>query len=315
MDRRIKSSDDDKGGAAKTVSDLDSVSRARRIFRFAPSPNGYLHRGHAFSALLNSRAAATTGGRFLLRIEDIDPTRARPMFEAAIYEDLAWLGLAWENPVLRQSERFEAYRKALQELDRLGLLYPAFLSRAEIDAKIAAAGPEWRRDPDGAPLYPGAEREWSTPRRRAEIERGRPYALRLDLARALAGRRPLFWREADPFGVAVALRQAHPAAWGDVVIARKEVPASYHLAVVVDDAFQQITDVARGKDLEAATSVHRLLQDILGLPPPAYFHHRLLLDGDGRKLAKSRGSETLRARRAAGQTPADLIAGLNLEMR
>ena len=175
----------------------------RRVFRFAPSPNGYLHRGHAFSALLNQRAADATGGRFLLRIEDIDLTRARAEFEAAIFEDLAWLGLAWEEPVLRQSERFEAYRAALGELEKLGLLYPAFLSRTEIQAHLAekrAAGGRWPRDPDGAPLYPGEERDWPAARRRQEIASGKPYALRLDMARALAGAASLSWREADPFG-------------------------------------------------------------------------------------------------------------------
>ncbi len=171
-----------------------------RVFRFAPSPNGYLHRGHAFSALLNARAAAKTGGRFLLRIEDIDRTRARAEFEAAIFQDLAWLGLTWEEPVLRQRDRFEAYAAALNELDRLGLLYPAFMSRGEIASAVAEAGTDWPRDPDGAPLYPGPERDWSKARRKAEVESGQPYALRLDLARALSGLQSLTWNEVDPFG-------------------------------------------------------------------------------------------------------------------
>ena len=287
-----------------------------RIFRFAPSPNGYLHRGHALSALLNFRAAAATGGRFLLRIEDIDLARARPEFTAGILEDLAWLGLRWEEPALRQSRRFAAYREAPAALDRLGLLYPAFLTRAEIAAHVAAAeaeGRPWPRDPDGAPLYPGPERDWSAAKRRQAVDSGRPYALRLDMARALQGVPPLVWREADPFGRAPpASVSADPAAWGDVVLARKDVPASYHLAVVVDDAFQAVTDVVRGRDLQAATSVHRLLQALLGLAEPRYFHHRLILDATGQKLSKSRGSETLRARRAAGESPAALIAGLGL---
>ena len=287
-----------------------------RVFRFAPSPNGYLHRGHAFSALLNSRAAAGGGGRFLLRIEDIDRTRAREEFEAAIFEDLAWLGLQWEEPVLRQRDRFAAYGKSLASLERLGLLYPAFLSRAEIDACIRGAekgGRPWPRDPDGAPHYPGPERDWSRRERRDTIASGRPYALRLDMGRALAGVSSVTWKTADPLaGGKPAETPADPAAWGDVVIARKEVPASYHLAVVVDDAFQGVTDVVRGKDLEAATSVHRLLQTLLGLPEPTYFHHRLILDERGDKLAKSRGSETIRARRASGETPEELIAGLGL---
>jgi glutamyl-Q tRNA(Asp) synthetase len=288
----------------------------RRVFRFAPTPNGYLHRGHAFSALLNARAARAVGGRLLLRIEDIDEIRAQPRFEAAIFEDLAWLGLAWEEPVLRQSERFDVYREALAELQRIGLLYPAFLSRAEIAARVQeaeAAGRPSPRDPDGTPLYPGGERDWPEARRQAAIESGRPYALRLDMRRALAGLSPLGWRERDPLGAGKAVPvTARPDLWGDVVLARKEVPASYHLAVTVDDAFQAVTDVVRGEDLRAATSVHRLLQALLGLPEPVYFHHGLVRDAGGEKLSKSRGSETLRARRAAGESAAALIGGLPL---
>lgn len=289
---------------------------APRVFRFAPSPNGYLHRGHAYSALLNFRAAEVAGGRFLLRIEDIDRTRAREKFEAAIFEDLVWLGLRWEEPVLCQRDRFDAYVKALTELDKLGLLYPAFLSRAEIDTAVGereASGDRWPRDPDGPPHYPGPEREWSAARRKAEIESGRSYALRLDTRRALAGVSSLSWRERNPLEASSeTVISADPAAWGDVILARKEIFASYHIAVVVDDAFQNITDVVRGKDLEAATSVHRLLQTLLGLPEPDYFHHRLILDENGEKLAKSRGSETIRARRDAGESAAELIAGLGL---
>jgi glutamyl-Q tRNA(Asp) synthetase len=284
-----------------------------RIFRFAPSPNGFLHRGHAFSALLNSRAAKATGGRFLLRIEDIDRTRAREKFEAAIFEDLEWLGLRWEEPVLRQRDRFDAYRDALAELERLELLYPAFMSRNEIAAAVGEGGASWPRDPDGAPLYPGKERGWPLSRRRAEMAGGRPYALRLDMAKALSGIAHLSWTSVDPLGVEPSASQlADPAAWGDVILARKEVPASYHIAVVVDDAFQGVTDIVRGKDLEAATSVHRLLQTLLSLPEPRYFHHRLILDARGEKLSKSRGSEAIRARREAGETPEQLIAGLEV---
>jgi len=287
--------------------------RKKRVFRFAPSPNGYLHRGHAFSALLNGRAADATGGRFLLRIEDVDRTRAREEFERAIFEDLAWLDLRWEEPVLRQRNRFDAYAEALFALDRLGLLYPSFLSRAEIAARVAEAGPHWPRDPDGAPLYPGEERDWSEKRRKNEIGGGKPYALRLDMARVLKDLPPLKWTEADPFGVEPSKsRVTDPARWGDVILARKEVPGSYHLSVVVDDAFQGVTDVVRGKDLEAATSVHRVLQTLLGLKAPRYFHHRLILDARGEKLSKSEGAETIRARREAGETPAMLIAGLGL---
>jgi glutamyl-Q tRNA(Asp) synthetase len=288
--------------------------KIQRVFRFAPSPNGYLHRGHALSALLNQRAAEATGGRLLLRIEDIDRTRAREKFEAAILEDLGWLGLRWEEPVLRQRDRFDAYREALAQLDKLGLLYPAFMSRGEIDRAVReaeASGTTWPRDPDGAPLYPGVERDWSTKRRRDATDGGKPYALRLDMTRALVSLPSLQWSEVDPLGAAsTEIRAARPADWGDVVLARKEMPASYHVAVVVDDAFQAVTDVVRGTDLEAATSVHRLLQTLLGLPEPRYFHHRLILDETGAKLSKSRGSETIRTRRAAGESAATLIAGL-----
>jgi glutamyl-Q tRNA(Asp) synthetase len=288
----------------------DLIPAGRRVYRFAPTPNGYLHRGHAFSALLNERAARATGGRFLLRIEDIDPVRARPAFEAAIFDDLEWLRLGWEEPVLRQRERFDAYRAALTELDRLGLLYPAFLSRSEVAQR---AGRDAPRDPEGAPLYPGDERTWSAARRRTEMASGRPYSLRLDMARAIAGAgRLAWWETAEPAGEATTLRPADPSLWGDVILARREIPASYHLAVVIDDAYQQVTDVVRGQDLEGATAVHRLLQALLGLAEPRYHHHRLILDAKGEKLAKSRGSETLRARRAAGETTAALIAGLGL---
>ena len=288
----------------------------RRVFRFAPSPNGYLHRGHAFSACLNQRAAEAAGGRLLLRIEDIDLTRARPHFEAAIREDLRWLGLNWEEPVLKQSERLHAYREALAGLHALGLLYPAFLTRAEARARVAARerkGP-WPHDPEGAAHYPGGERDWPQARRTNEMASGRPYALRLDMKRALAGGTALTWREADPFrAVAEGTITADPAAWGDVVLARKDVPGSYHLSVVVDDAFQGVSDVVRGADLQPATSVHRLLQSLLGLAEPRYFHHRLILDDKGAKLAKSRGSETIHARREAGESAEALIAGLELE--
>ena len=289
---------------------------ARPVLRFAPSPNGFLHRGHALSALLNDAAARRRGGRFLLRLEDLDTTRRREHFAAAIEEDLAWLGLGWETPVLRQSDRGVAYRQALDELERLGLLYPAFASRGEARAMIAAqADPgAWPRDPDGAPLYPGDERDWPEARRRAEIATGRPYALRLDMRRALAGAGDAAWREGasllddDP-----AERRGDPAAWGDVVLARRDVAASYHLAVTVDDAFHGVTHVVRGADLLPSTAVHRLLQTLLGLAEPVYFHHRLVRDETGTKLSKSRGSQSLRDHRAAGASAAELIAGLGLD--
>jgi glutamyl-Q tRNA(Asp) synthetase len=288
-----------------------------RVFRFAPSPNGYLHLGHALSALINADAAAATGGRLLLRIEDIDVTRARDQFEAAIFADLAWLGMTWEEPVLRQSERFNAYREVLDELNRLGLVYPAFLSRGEIRAAVAALeaeGHAWPRDPDGAPLYPGTERDWSQTRRRDEIAGGRPYALRLDMARTRAAIADLTWRESDPFGVEADVTvKADPAAWGDVILARKDTPASYHLAVTIDDAFQGVTDIVRGLDIKPATGVHRLLQELIGQPEPAYFHHRLVLDEEGRKLSKSEGSAGLKNLRERGVSPTEIrrLLGLN----
>ena len=216
---------------------------------------------------------------------------------------------------MRQSERLDAYREALNALEKLDLLYPSFLSRSEMAGKILAAemrGEPVRRDPEGTPLYPGGERNWTMDKRRSEMASGRPYALRLDMQRAISGLGALTWREENPFtgeGTEIA---ADPAAWGDVVLARRDAPASYHLAVTVDDMAQGVTDVVRGEDLRAATSVHRLLQALLGYPPPRYFHHPLILDETGRKLSKSRGSETLRARRAAGETPGALIEGLGL---
>ena len=278
------------------------------VFRFAPSPNGYLHLGHALSALLNAEMARAAGGRLLLRIEDIDATRCRPEYEAAIYEDLAWLGLAWEQPVRRQSEHFDDYRAALAKLDALGLIYPSFESRAEIAALVAEReARDWPRDPDGAPLYPGNAKTMAPAERARRMAAGEPYALRLDMAAALARTGPLTWTEtgAGPSGETGTVA-ADPAAWGDVILARKETPTSYHLSVVVDDAAQGVTDIVRGRDLFHATSVHRLLQALLGLPQPRYHHHRLILDGDGRKLSKSTQATGLRELRAQGATAADI---------
>jgi glutamyl-Q tRNA(Asp) synthetase len=281
------------------VSDQPPQAAGRRVFRFAPSPNGFLHLGHAFSALLNDALARECGGRFLLRIEDIDRGRARPAFEAAIYEDLAWLGLAWEKPVRRQSEHFDDYARALCSLDDMGLLYACDCKRSDI-ARFAATHPDWPHDPDGAPLYPGTCRD--KPRRAArDILAQGGVALRLDMRRAasLAGE-GLSWREGEQ---AVA---AEPTRWGDVVLARKDTPASYHVAVVVDDALQGVTDVVRGGDLFHATSLHRLLQRLLELPEPGYRHHALILDEGGEKLSKSRESTTLRTLRAVGATAAEI---------
>ncbi len=279
------------------------------VFRFAPSPNGYLHLGHALSALLNADMAKATGGRLLLRIEDIDAARCRPEYETAIYEDLAWLGLAWEQPVRRQSEHYHDYRAALARLDAMQLTYRAYESRAEIAR--AAAG----HDPDGAPLYPARHNTMiDAAERRRRVDAGEPYAVRLDMAAALAHGGPLAWMEtgAGPCGETGTIT-ADPAAWGDVILARKETPTSYHLAVVVDDAAQGVTDVVRGRDLFHATSVHRLLQTLLGLPASRYHHHRLILDDAGAKLAKSTLATGLRELRAQGATPADIRKAVGLD--
>ncbi|MDP2409875.1 MAG: tRNA glutamyl-Q(34) synthetase GluQRS [Pseudolabrys sp.] len=275
------------------------------VFRFAPSPNGYLHLGHALSALLNAGMAAAAGGRLLLRVEDIDATRCRPEYEAAILEDLAWLGLVWEQPVRRQSEHFAAYRGALARLEAMGLVYPSFESRADIARLVAERGMDWPQDPDGAPLYPGDARTMSGAERARRMQGGEPYALRLDMAAAVSRVGDLTWTETGqgPSGETGRI-PADPAAWGDVILARKETPTSYHLAVVVDDAAQGVTHVVRGRDLFHATSVHRLLQTLLGLPQPAYHHHRLLLDADGGKLSKSTQATGLRELRQQGVTAA-----------
>lgn len=279
------------------------------VFRFAPSPNGYLHLGHAYSALLNADLAQEAGGRLLLRIEDIDVTRCRPEYEQAIYEDLAWLGIAWETPVRRQSDHLNAYVAACDRLAAMGLLYPSFESRTEIARLVAAeeAKGTWPRDPDGAPLYPGAAKSLSADEVAALKQSGAPMALRLDMAAAIETVRALSWQErgSGPDGETDEVA-ARPEAWGDVILARKEVPTSYHLSVVIDDALQGVSDVVRGQDLFWSTSVHRLLQALLGLPQPVYRHHPLLRDETGAKLAKSIASTGLRELRAEGASPEDI---------
>jgi glutamyl-Q tRNA(Asp) synthetase len=278
---------------------------AHPVFRFAPSPNGYLHLGHALSALRNQEMARAAGGRLLLRIEDIDETRCRPEYEAAIYEDLEWLGIEYERPVRRQSEHFGEYRAALEKLVSNGLAYPAFESRAEIARLVAARGTNWPRDPDGTPLYPSSVRELSKTERQRKIESGESHTLRLDLPTALERiKEPLVWTESGEGETReIAGRPEH---WGDVILGRKETPASYHLACVLDDALQGVTHVVRGLDLYEATSIHRLLQEILGLPAPAYHHHRLILDAGGKKLAKRDPSTTLHDLRGQGWSIADI---------
>jgi glutamyl-Q tRNA(Asp) synthetase len=275
------------------------------VFRFAPSPNGYLHLGHALSALVNFDMARATDGRLLLRIEDIDPARCRPEYEQAIYEDLAWLGIAWDEPVRRQSEHLDDYRAALARLG--GLIFPSFESRAEIARQVAALGASWPRDPDGAPLYPGNARMLPDTERRRLIEADLPYALRLDMAAAIARAGALTWTEtgSGPGGETGTVAAA-PAAWGDIVLARRDTPTSYHVSVAVDDALQGVTHVVRGQDLFRSTGVHRLLQALLGLPAPIYHHHALVLDADGKKLSKSTRAIGLRELRAQGAAPADI---------
>jgi glutamyl-Q tRNA(Asp) synthetase len=278
------------------------------VFRFAPSPNGRLHLGHAYSALTNAALAARFGGRLLLRIEDIDVTRCRPEFEAGIYEDLAWIGLPWERPVRRQSEHFAEYRAAAERLKGRGLLYPCFCSRKEIAAAVAErekrSAATWPVDPDATPLYPGTCRALSDGELRARLQAGQAHAWRLDLTAALAAAPgPHAFVRFEPSGGEDDV-PARPERWGDVVLVRKEIPASYHLAVVLDDALQGVTHVVRGRELEPATDLHVLLHRLFGLPSPRYHHHALIRDEVGDKLSKSRGSRTLADLRARGVTVA-----------
>ena len=347
-------------------------------FRFAPSPNGFLHLGHAYSVLLNEALAARLGGRLLLRIEDIDPTRSKPELVAAIHADLAWLGLRFDGAVLRQSERMDVYRAALDRLIGRSLAYPCFCSRGQIAAAVAAREAEGRaveRDPDGTPLYPRTCLALPAAEVAQRLAAGQPHTWRLDMAKALgavpeplgftcldlaeSGANPLSPLGRGPnaprraFGERRRSRSegegdaadpsphprlppcfaddevgktlsppgrggspsesdvaADPGRWGDAVIARRDVPTSYHLAVVLDDAAQGVTHVVRGEDLRAATDLHVLLQKLLGLPSPAYHHHGLILAADGEKLAKSRGSESLADLRAQGVSAAEIRARL-----
>jgi glutamyl-Q tRNA(Asp) synthetase len=273
------------------------------VTRFAPSPTGALHLGHAFSAILSHDLARATGGRFLLRLEDIDGGRCRPEFAAGILESLTWLGLGWDGPVLHQSERMDLYRAQLDRLTARGLLYPCFCTRKEIQAEIAQS-PSAPHGPDG-PLYPGTCRALSPDDRAARLAAGDSHCLRLDMARALAQAGPLSWIAVDETG-RETLEMARPEVFGDVVLARKDCPTSYHLAVTTDDAAQGVTLVVRGEDLREATHVHRLLQALLDLPTPRYRHHRLLVDDTGRRLAKRDRALTLATLRQGGTSPAEI---------
>ncbi|MCU6454668.1 tRNA glutamyl-Q(34) synthetase GluQRS [Sphingomonas sp. A2-49] len=270
------------------------------VTRFAPSPTGRLHLGHAYAAIRAHDHARRAGGRFLLRIEDIDGTRSREDHVAGILADLAWLGLAWDGPVVRQSTRLPAYAAALDRLRADRLLYPCFCTRADIAASASAP----HHGPDG-PVYPGTCRRLDAGVAAERVAAGVPHAWRLAMDAAFAAAGPLGWidRDAGP-------QRAEPLAFGDVVLARKDAPASYHLAVTVDDAAQGVTDVVRGRDLMRATDVHRLLQGLLGLPTPVYLHHPLLVGADGERLAKRNGAAALADRRAAGEDGAALARSL-----
>ncbi len=291
--------------------------------RFAPSPNGWLHLGHAYSAMLGARQASENGGTFLLRLEDIDIGRARPHFIDGIYQDLEWLGLEWPTRVLLQSTRFEAYEQALKTLRDMDLVYPCWATRREILDAIPDPA-TWPRDPDGAPLYPGLYRDLPDSERKRRMWEGTSYAWRLDMKKAIAWvqkniSQPLTYTEHNSIGGSPLEGSplegsspqtilTDPAAYGDVVLARKDVPTSYHLAVVVDDASQNITQVTRGRDLMPATHIHRLLQALLGLATPDYFHHELVRDTQGRRLSKTAGDHGFRELRQQGMSPEAVIA-------
>jgi glutamyl-Q tRNA(Asp) synthetase len=294
--------------SAKRYNETRIILVPETVCRFAPSPNGFLHLGHAYSALLNEKFARDTGGRFLLRIEDIDPVRCKPEFERAIFEDLKWLGLKWETPVRRQAAHLEDYRTALTKLREMELVYPAFLSRSQIKTLIMeqdSSGTAWPRDPDGSAIYPGLERDEPWPKLEQMISQGRPYAWRLNVAKAMSvAGMPTDWTEVNTGTPQTVL--ANPAAWGDVILARMDTPTSYHLSVVLDDAAQGITHVIRGMDLYHATSIHRLLQILLGLPELIYNHHELIMGNEGRKLAKSNNDPSLRDLRQSGVGSAEI---------
>lgn len=288
---------------------------SRPVLRFAPSPNGELHLGHALSALLGSEMARELGGRFLVRIEDIDIARCRETYVTQIFEDLRWLGIDWEEPVLRQSERFSTYGRASDWLLKLGLLYPCFATRSEIVA--ATQTTPQKRDPEGTPIYPGLHKGLPKEEIAARLARKEQFALRIDMDRAIdslekiTGARTVSFTELAGDGTPTRV-EFDPAAWGDAVIVRKDVPASYHLAVTIDDAHQGVTHVTRGRDLFEATGLHRLIQILLSLPEPLYHHHPLLSDASGRKLSKSDRDTSLRELRDRGMDVLQLRRRLGL---
>lgn len=288
------------------------------VVRFAPSPSGELHLGHAYSALFTQGKARELGARLILRIEDIDFLRCRAEFTDAIFRDLEWLGLTWEEPVRIQSAHMDDYRSALARLDAMGLLYPCFATRGDI-ARAIEGNPDHPRDPDGSPVYPGLSKSLSPEDRDRRIAAGEPHALRIDMARALEAAAaktalPLTFREleAGPAGETGTL-EADPAVWGDVVVARKDIGVSYHIAVVTDDALQGVTHVTRGHDLFPATAIHRLLQVLLGLPEPVYMHHGLIRDDTGRRLSKTARDQSIASLREAGVTAQDIRRQFNID--
>ena len=285
----------------RIASDTRVCLPAMTITRFAPSPSGYLHLGHAYSALFARRIARQSGGHFLLRIEDIDRGRCRVEFETAIKEDMTWLGLAWNGPVRRQSDHIDDYERALDRLGEQQLIYPCFCTRKDIKLEIASIGAA-PHGPDG-PLYPGTCRAIDRTEREDRIAAGEAYALRLDMAAATRHAADLVWRDRE-----LGMIEATPARFGDVVLARKDTPTSYHLAVTVDDALQQVTIVSRGVDLLPSTDVHRLLQALLDLPTPDYHHHPLLAGENGKRFAKRDQSLTIRALRESGLDAHEVIA-------
>ncbi len=296
---------------------MNSHDPDQPVFRFAPSPNGHLHLGHALSALYTWNRAQEAGGRFLLRLEDIDLARCSERYVCDMLEDLEWLGLRWEEPVRCQSLHFDDYRTVLDTLDELGVLYPCFATHQEIRSAVAQRT-DHPTDPDGAPIYPGLARSLSTVQRDTLLAQGKPFARRIDMSKAVELARtmnaaPVTFEElaSGPEGETGTIPvQAH--CWGDVILARKDIPASYHIAVVHDDALQGVTHVTRGQDLFYATYVHRVLQILLGLPAPAYEHHGLIRDESGRRLSKSARDKSLRSLRTEGHTRNDIVrlAGL-----
>ncbi|MEE2950597.1 MAG: tRNA glutamyl-Q(34) synthetase GluQRS [Pseudomonadota bacterium] len=293
------------------------TSTDRPVFRFAPSPNGELHLGHAYSALINHAMARANNGRFLLRLEDIDRERCTKAFERQVLDDLVFLGIEWDEEPRRQSDHFADYAAALESLAAEELVYPAFMTRGEIrsfaERYREENGHDWPRDPDGAPIYPGFDRKVSTAARERKMAAGERFAWRLDMEKAIEFVPALHWQESGegPSGETGDIR-ANPMQWGDVVLGRMDIPTSYHLSVVVDDALQGVSDVVRGRDLFFSTSVHRLLQSLLGLPSPRYHHHDLILGSDGRKLSKSAQDTSLRALREAGMKREDIVRMVGL---